>query len=144
MDIESPDFDLLPLIKAAREIPGADFRILASPWSPPSWMKDGEHAEMTGGHLKRDQDENGRLIYYDAWARYLVAFAEAYAAEGVPLWALTPQNEPGHAENARWDTCFWSAEWQREFVADYLGPALADGGFAGHRRSRSGAPALRL
>jgi glucosylceramidase len=46
----------------------------------------------------------------------------------VPLWALTPQNEPGHAEHARWDTCFWSAEWQREFVADYLGPTLADAG----------------
>ena len=44
------------------------------------------------------------------------------------MWALTPQNEPGHAEHARWDTCFWSAEWQREFVADYLGPALAAAG----------------
>lgn len=128
VDIESPDFDLLPLIKAAQKIPGAEFRILASPWSPPSWMKDGEHAEMTGGHLKRDKDGKGRLVFYDAWARYLVAFAEAYAAEGVPLWALTPQNEPGHAANARWDTCYWRAEWQREFVADYLGPALAAAG----------------
>lgn len=126
--IEDPDFDLLPLIKAAMDIPGADFRIVASPWSPPSWMKEGEHAEMTGGSLRRDLDEKGRLIYYQAWANYLVAFVEAYVKEGVPVWALTPQNEPGHAEHARWDTCYWSAEWQREFIADYLGPALTAAG----------------
>ncbi len=120
-----PGFDLIPMIEAAREVAGADFRILASPWSPPSWMKTGEHAEMTGGHLRRDVGEDGRRIHYDAWARYLVAYVEAYREAGVEIWALTPQNEPGHAEHARWDTCFWSPEWQREFVAEYLGPALA-------------------
>jgi len=123
-----PGFDLIPMIRAARAVPGADFRIIASPWSPPSWMKTGEHAEMTGGHLKRGADENGRLVYYDAWARYFVAYVEAYREEGVDIWALTPQNEPGHADGARWDTCYWSAEWQREFVADYLGPALEEAG----------------
>ena len=126
--LDDPGFDLLPLIEAARAVPGADVRIIASPWSPPSWMKEGEHAEMTGGRLRRDVDADGRLVYYDAWARYLVAYVEAYAERGVPLWALTPQNEPGHAEHARWDTCFWSPEWQREFVADYLGPALSAAG----------------
>ncbi len=126
--MEDPQFDLLPLIEAARAVPGADFRIVASPWSPPSWMKEGEHAEMTGGRLRRDAGSDGRLVYYDAWARYLVAYVQAYAHEGVPVWALTPQNEPGHAENARWDTCFWSAEWQREFIADYLGPAMSAAG----------------
>lgn len=126
--VEDPRFDLLQLIQAARAVPGAGFRLVASPWSPPSWMKEGEHAEMTGGRLRRDADPEGRLIYYDAWARYLVAYVQAYAHEGVPVWALTPQNEPGHAENARWDTCFWSAEWQREFIADYLGPAMAAAG----------------
>ncbi|MBC8425629.1 glycoside hydrolase family 30 protein [bacterium] len=128
IDLEDPAFDLLPLIRAARDVPGADFRLLASPWSPPSWMKVGEHAEMTGGRLRRDADEHGRLIYYGAWADYLVAFVEAYARQGVPVWALTPQNEPGHADHARWDTCFWSAEWQREFIADYLGPAMSAAG----------------
>lgn len=128
IELDDPGFDLLPLIEAARAIPGADIRIVASPWSPPSWMKAGEHAEMTGGRLRRDADADGRLIYYDAWARYLVAYVEAYADQGVPLWALTPQNEPGHAEHARWDTCFWSPEWQREFVADYLGPGLVTAG----------------
>ena len=122
--IEDPAFDLLPMIQAAQAVPGSDFRLVASPWSPPSWMKEGEHAEMTGGHLRRDVDDHGRLIYYDAWARYLVKYVEAYAQAGVPVWSLTPQNEPGHADHARWDTCYWSAEWQREFLADYLGPAM--------------------
>jgi glucosylceramidase len=126
--IEDPGFDLLPMIRAAQDVPGANFRIIASPWSPPSWMKEGEHAVMTGGQLRRDVDEDGRLIYYDVWARYLVAFVESYAQEGVPVWALTPQNEPGHAEHARWDTCFWNSEWQREFIADYLGPAMSAAG----------------
>ena len=128
IEMADPGFDLIPMIRAAREISGAGFRIVASPWSPPSWMKEGEHAEMTGGHLKRDVDDRGRLIYYDAWARYLVAYVEAYREAGVEIWGLTPQNEPGHAEHARWDTCFWSPEWQREFVADYLGPRLTEAG----------------
>jgi glucosylceramidase len=128
IEMDDPAFDLLPMIKAAQQIPGADFRVVASPWSPPSWMKEGEHAEMTGGHLKRDKGADGRLIYYDIWARYLVSYVEAYEKEGVSLWALTPQNEPGHAEHARWDTCYWSAEWQREFIADYLGPELERAG----------------
>ncbi|MBC8367945.1 glycoside hydrolase family 30 protein [bacterium] len=128
VEIVDPSFDLLPLIKAAGDVPGANFRLVASPWSPPSWMKTGEHAEMTGGKLRRDQDENGRLIYYDAWARYLVAYIQSYAKDGISIWALTPQNEPGHADHARWDTCYWSAEWQREFIADYLGPEMSAAG----------------
>ena len=128
IEIDDPAFDLLPMIQAAQNIPGADFRIVASPWSPPSWMKEGEHAEMTGGRLRRDQDQDGRLTYYDTWARYLVKYIQAYGKEGVEMWALTPQNEPGHADHARWDTCYWSAEWQREFIADYLGPELVRAG----------------
>lgn len=124
IELEDPGFDLIPLIKTAQGISGAEFRIIASPWSPPSWMKEGEHAEMTGGHLRRDVDQEGRKIYYEAWARYLVAYLEAYRKEGVEIWGLTPQNEPGHAEGARWDTCFWSPDQQREFIADYLGPEL--------------------
>ena len=111
IELEDPGFDLIPLIRAARDVTGADFRIIASPWSPPSWMKEGEHAEMTGGHLRRDFDRQGRRIYYDAWARYFVAYLKAYREEGVEIWAVTPQNEPGHADHARWDTCFWSPEW---------------------------------
>ena len=128
IEMDDPGFDLIPMIQAASDVSGADFRVIASPWSPPSWMKVGEHAVMTGGHLKRDVDESGRRIYYDAWARYFVAYVKAYREAGVDIWALTPQNEPGHADHARWDTCFWSAEWQRELVGEYLGPALEEVG----------------
>jgi glucosylceramidase len=126
--LQTPTYDLLPLIQEAQTVPGASFNTLASPWSPPSWMKNGEHAEMVGGHLRKDEDEKGRRIYWDAWARYQVQYLKAYAAQGVPLWGLTPQNEPGHAEHARWDTCYWSSDDQRIFIRDYLGPELEKAG----------------
>ncbi len=126
--LDDPSFDLLPMILAAQRVPGAEFSIIASPWSPPSWMKDGEHKEMTGGYLKKDTDDKGRKIYWDAWARYLVKYVIAYSEAGVATWGLTPQNEPGHADNASWDTCKWTADEQREFIADYLGPELVKAG----------------
>ena len=127
--LQTPNYDLLPLIHEAQAVPAASFEILASPWSPPSWMKTGEHSEMVGGHLRKDEDGKGRRIYWDAWARYLVQYLKAYAREGVPVWGLTPQNEPGHAEHARWDTCYWSADEQLIFIKDYLGPELEKAGF---------------
>jgi glucosylceramidase len=128
IELVDPDYDLLPMIREAMAVPGADFKLLASPWSPPAWMKEGEHAQMTGGWLRKDEDTNGRRIYYDAWARYLVKYLQAYADAGAPLWALTPQNEPGHAEHARWDSSYWDAEDSRVFIADYLGPAMVEAG----------------
>lgn len=128
IQLEDPSFDLLPMIQAAQSVRGASFKILASPWSPPSWMKAGEHAEMTGGYLRRDQDEAGRMIYWDAWARYLVKYIQTYATAGIPIWGLTPQNEPGHADHARWDSCKWTADEERIFIADYLGPKLVEAG----------------
>ena len=127
--LDDASFDLLQMIQAAQAVPGADFEILASPWSPPSWMKDGEHKEMTGGFLKKDTDANGRKIYLDAWAHYFVKYLEAYTSEGVEMWAISPQNEPGHAESASWDTCKWTADEQREFIAEYLGPVLKEAGY---------------
>jgi len=127
--LQTPNYDLLPLIHEAQAVPSASFEILASPWSPPSWMKTGEHSKMTGGHLRKDEDGKGRYIYWDVWARYLVQYLKAYASEGVPIWGLTPQNEPGHAEHARWDTCYWSANDQRNFIKNYLGPELEKSGF---------------
>ncbi len=43
------------------------------------------------------------------------------------MWALTPQTSRPR-RSRRWDTCYWSAEWQREFIADYLGPAMVEAG----------------
>jgi glucosylceramidase len=69
------------------------------------------------------------LEFRHAWAQCFVRFIQAYAAEGVPVWAVSVQNEP--AATQRWDSCIYSAEEERDFVRDFLGPALAAAGF-GH------------
>jgi glucosylceramidase len=93
-DIEliEPGYDLIPMILEASKIEGADLKIIASAWSPPSWMKTGETAEMTNGTLMPK--------YYGLWAKYLSKYVSAYAEQGIELWGITPQNEPLHAHDA--------------------------------------------
>ena len=118
--LEDPDYDLVPMILEALSVKGADVRIVASPWSPPSWMKTGETAEMTNGHLLPE--------YHGVWAEYLSKYISAYAEQGIDLWAITPQNEPLHAHDARWDSNGWTATQARDFLRDHLGPQLVRDG----------------
>ena len=115
-----PEYDIIPMILEASKVPGADFKIIASPWSPPSWMKVGETAKMTNGTLQPK--------YYTTWANYLSKFISAYKTEGINLWGITPQNEPLHAHDARWDSNGFSAEQGRDFLRDHLGPQLVKDG----------------
>lgn len=108
---------LLPFIRAAQRAAGRPLQLLASPWSPPAWMKtNGRMAE--GGRLRPECRA--------AWAQCYVRFIQAYAAEGVPIWGVSVQNEP--MAHQRWDSCLYSAEEERDFVRDHLGPALRDAG----------------
>ena len=105
--------DLVPMIQAAQRLAGRTLKIFASPWSPPAWMKT--NGEMNhGGSLRPECRE--------AWAGCFVKFIEAYEAEGIPIWGLTVQNEPAAVQ--RWDSCVYTAEEERDFVRDHLGPAL--------------------
>ena len=111
-----PNYDLIPMILEAAEVPDADFKIIASPWSPPSWMKQDETSHMTNGTLMPK--------YYGLWASYLSKYVSAYQEQGIDLWGITPQNEPLHAHDARWDSNGFTAEQSRIFLRDYLGPQL--------------------
>lgn len=104
---------LLPFIKAAQEVAAAPLKLLASPWSPPAWMK-------TNGQM----NQGGKLLpkYRAVWAQCYVKFIQAYAMEGVPIWGVSVQNEPMATQ--RWDSCIYTAEEERDFVRDHLGPAL--------------------
>lgn len=105
---------LLPLLHDARRIAGADrLRLLASPWSPPAWMKTNNQMD-DGGTLRPE--------YAPTWARHYVRYIQAMRAEKLPIWALTVQNEP-EAEQ-RWESCIYTPEAERDFVRDHLGPAL--------------------
>ncbi|MEV6284535.1 glycoside hydrolase family 30 beta sandwich domain-containing protein [Kribbella sp. NPDC051770] len=76
---------ILPLMRRAKQLNPA-LKVMATPWSPPAWMKTGD--SLVGGRLKDDP----RI--YNAYARYLVKFVQAYTAAGVPVDFLSIQNEP--------------------------------------------------
>jgi glucosylceramidase len=115
--IERDRCALLPFIRAAQRVAGQPLQLLASPWSPPAWMKS--NARMDDGGQLRPECRA-------AWAQCYVRFIRAYEAEGVPIWGVTVQNEP--MARQRWDSCLYSAEEERDFVRDHLGPALRDAG----------------
>jgi glucosylceramidase len=111
---------LLPFIQAALRAAGRPIKLLVSPWSPPAWMKT--NGQMNhGGRLRAECRA--------AWAQCFVRFIRAYEAEGVPVWAVSAQNEP--MAEQRWDSCLYTAEEERDFVRDHLGPALHAAGL-GH------------
>jgi len=104
----------LPFIRDAIAAAGGKLTLYASPWSPPGWMKS--NGEMLhGGTLKPE--------FAGVWAEYLAKFVHAYEAAGVPVWGLTVQNEPMAVQ--RWESCIFTAEAERDFVRDHLGPTLA-------------------
>jgi len=110
--IDRYNLAILPMMRQAVAAAGRPLSLIYSPWSPPGWMKD--NGNMHGGKLLPKCAK--------AWAQYYVRFAEEFAAAGMPCWGLTVQNEPD--ANTPWETCSYSAEEERDFVRDYLGPAL--------------------
>ena len=115
--IEHDRHQLIPMIKEAASKAGQPLKILASPWSPPAWMKT--NGQMNhGGKLKPE--------YRQAWANYLVRYVQEYEKEGLPIWGLTVQNEP--LATQMWDSCIYTGEEERDFVRDFLGPALEKAG----------------
>src|SRR6185503_10148947 len=104
-------------IKQALATARGKLNIFASPWSPPAFMKDNNDI-LHGGKLK--------LEFYQPWANYYAKFIKAYRNEGIPFWGLTIQNEPMATQ--RWESCIYSAEEERDFLKNYLGPTLKKAG----------------
>ncbi|KAI6237853.1 Glucosylceramidase [Aphelenchoides besseyi] len=127
-DFELDHFELLDLdavrIKHLQNVfanTTGKFRLFASPWSPPGWMKN--TMQMQGGGVIRGEF-NG--IYYLTLARYYLKFFEAYAKKNVFFWGMTVQNEPssGLEPFYPFQTCYLSPQMQRDFVQHRLGPIL--------------------
>lgn len=112
--IAHDETQILPLLRQAKRL-NPSLKIVATPWSPPAWMK-------TTGSLV-----GGRLIdeprYYDAYARYLVRYVQAYARAGVPIDYLTIQNEPQNRTPDRYPGTDLGVR-QAEKVITALGPLL--------------------
>jgi glucosylceramidase len=107
----------IPFIKQAMVQAGGELLIFASPWSPPAFMKD-NHDMLHGGKLKPE--------FYQAWANYYTRFIKAYQQEGIPIWGITVQNEPMATQ--RWESCIYTAEDERDFLKNYLGPTMRRAG----------------
>ncbi|MBN2355395.1 glycoside hydrolase family 30 protein [candidate division KSB1 bacterium] len=109
----------IPFIKKAMAAADGHLTLYASPWSPPAWMKT-NYNMLRGGKLKPDCAQ--------AWAQCFVKFIQAYEAEGVPVWGISVQNEPMATQT--WESCIYTAEEERDFVRNHLGPALHRAGLA--------------
>jgi len=103
----------IPLIRQAMIATGGQIHILASPWSPPAWMKDNKSV-LNGGKLLKH--------FRHSWAKYCVKFIKAYEKQGIPIWGISVQNEPMAVQ--KWESCVFTAEEERDFIKKYLGPKL--------------------
>lgn len=124
--------DLIPMIKDAMAISKDSFKIIASPWTAPPWMKDNK--AYVGGKLLPE--------YYDAFALFFSKYLDAYKEEGVNIWGLTPVNEP-HGNGNNWESMHFSPEEETDFVQNHLGPKLENDGYKdikilGYDQNRAG------
>jgi glucosylceramidase len=107
---------IIPALKDALKL-NPDLKIFANPWSPPAWMKT------------TDRLGDGTLLpqYRAAWAQYFVKFIQAYQAQGVPIWAITMQNEPGY-EPGSYPGMRIDAPDEATLARDFMAPALKAAG----------------
>jgi glucosylceramidase len=123
--IERDLMKVIPYVKAAQAVKG-NIRFWASPWTPPTWMKQGPFSAgnmvtpFDGGTMKSD------AATMQAFAQYLIRFVQAYASQGITIEAISAQNEPNYT--GTYPTCGWSPAPYTTFIGQYLGPAVAGAG----------------
>lgn len=100
---------LIPILKKAIAI-NPKIKIMASPWSPPTWMKT--NGASMGGHLLKK--------YYATYANYFIKYINAMKQQGIHITSVTLQNEPEHGGNN--PSLLMDANEQKDFIANYIGP----------------------
>jgi len=110
---------IIPMLWKARQL-NPDLFLLASPWSPPGWMKGNN--SMLGGAMRRES--------LPAYAKYFLKFLQEYAAAGVPVDAVTSQNEVDAEQGGKMPACVWPQELEIEFISRQLGPTLRSSNLA--------------
>ncbi|MEJ2162307.1 MAG: glycoside hydrolase family 30 protein [Robiginitalea sp.] len=115
--IEEDREDIIPMIRDAMAASPEGFKILASPWTAPPWMKDNN--DWRGGKLLPE--------YYDTWALFFSKYLDAYREEGIDIWGFTVENEPLGNDN-NWESMHFSPKEMTDFVVNHLGPRLEQDG----------------
>ena len=103
--------DLIPVLKEILVINPA-IKIIATPWSPPVWMKDNN--SFIGGSLQP--------AYFGVYANYFVRYIQKMKEQGITITAITPQNEPLYGGNN--PSMLMLAVQQAAFIKNNLGPAF--------------------
>jgi glucosylceramidase len=109
----------IPFIQKAIAAANGKLTLYVSPWSPPAFMKTNKQM-LQGGKLNS--------AFARSWATYYTKFIKAYEKEGIPVWGITIQNEPMATQ--RWESCIFTAEEERDFLKNYLGPIMKKEGLA--------------
>lgn len=109
----------IALTKEAMEV-NPNIKLFLAPWSPPLWMKTSYEWNTDKGEVKLRRD------CYDVYADYLVKSIELYEEQGIPVFSITPQNEPFSANG--WPSMNWDWEDLANFTNDNLRPALDEAG----------------
>lgn len=108
---------ILPMLREAIQV-NPELFLFSAPWSPPGWMKS--NGSLLGGAMRKH--------YMASYAEYFVKFLQGYKAEGVPISAVTAQNEVDTDQDGRMPTALWGQEYELGFVKEFLGPAFRKAG----------------
>jgi len=104
---------IIPMLEDAREAAGGDITLMLSPWSPPTFMKT-NGMRVSGGEIKKE--------FRDMWAQYICRYIREFTDRGFRVERISLQNEPMAVQT--WDSCIYTAEQEKEFLRDYMIPAL--------------------
>ena len=113
-NIEKDKKYIMPLLRDILKI-NPDLKLLASPWSPPCFMKTNKMLTL-GGKLEKK--------YYKAYATYLLKYIKSYSSIGIKINFITIQNEPNAMQT--WESCLFSTEEELDFLKNYLYPIFQE------------------
>lgn len=113
--LERVEQSILPLLNDAQEVCGGRLEIMLTPWSPPAYMKSNGDRNH-GGELKQE--------YKKMWADYICRYIKEYRKRGYLVKRISLQNEPKAVQT--WDSCVYTAQQEKEFLRDYMWPALQE------------------
>ncbi len=104
---------IIPQLQQAQAL-NPNLQIMASPWSPPAWMKTNQ--SLIGGQLDPQ--------YHASYASYFEKFIDAYAAEGLTIDSVSMQNEPHHLPS-NYPGAYMSSAQQADLIKNHVGPRFA-------------------
>lgn len=109
---------IVPMLEDIRKVTGDELKLMLTPWSPPAFMKSNGNRKG-GGKLKPE--------YRSMWAEYICRYIQEFKDRGYHIQRISLQNEPKAAQP--WDSCLFNAKEEKDFLKNFLYPALSAHGY---------------